>query len=1031
MYIYGEIMSKILGLDLGIASVGYAVVSLDETNFKKGEILQAGVRIFDKAENPQDGASLALPRREARAHRRVLRRKTIRLQQIRALFVKHQILTQSEVESLYKKSCPQVWAIRRNALYELQTPADMCLALLHIAKRRGFRSMRKAAEAKDKQTGELLQGIAQMRNLLAQTHYHTIGELLYNEPTMTPKRNKEGSYSHSVARSMLEEEVTLLLSKQRTFGNTRFSEAFEKEFKEIAFEQRPLRPSVPGKCTFEPAEDRAPKHSYTAEMFAALSKINHIRILRQGKSRPLSDTERKIALDLCLNREKNNFAQLRKLLALSAEESFNISYAAPAKQDKKYDPEKHTPIYTMTGYHTFRRALGDESPLWVENMDNPNDVLDRMASVFSVYKADDQIKHALEKEHISKELIEKVQDISFSGFMNLSLKAMRKLIPFLAEGLTYDEACTRAGYDFLGRGIKTETAKLPPLTQEEQWTITSPVVKRSIAQARKVINALNRLYGPFDAVHIELAREMGRNFKDRREITRKQQERAHERALLKETGIDGIIPRNALELKKLLLWKEQDGRCMYSQTYIKPEEILEEGFCQIDHIIPYSQSFDNSQSNLALCLTKENQDKRNRIPYDYFKSIGRDWDTYAGLVDALPNIPHNKKQKLLRMEYDEKDASEFKERNLNDTKFISSFLRKYLSQNLQLTDKFKEGVFCRNGKLTSDLRMLWGLSKIREEGDKHHALDAIVLACCSNAMMQHISTLYTHKKEDTLKKEKDFFPKPWEGFRTDVENALLDIFVSRPPRKSITGPLHKETFYSAKHLKQGFKTLRTSIQDLTLEKLAKQRELEVKYYGVERNKKLYDLIEQALKKRTDAKEKLSVMLGNTPVHKIKLITEGRGGVPVLEGTAVAENGPMPRVDVFVEGGKYYLVPVYTIHFAQGKLPLLSAPDGKEMDINNFVFSLYKDDFLRIVNKKGEEYEGYFSQYSAQSGQIYLESHDRSAMYQVSGKPACEKKLNKNTFTVLEKYQIDVLGGKHLVKKEKYLTVRRTHNCFGG
>ena len=84
-----------------------------------------------------------------------------------------------------------------------------------------------------------------------------------------------------------------------------------------------------------------------------------------------------------------------------------------------------------------------------------------------------------------------------------------------------------------------------------------------------------------------------------------------------------------------------------------------------------------------------------------------------------------------------------------------------------------------------------------------------------------------------------------------------------------------------------------------------------------------------------------------------------------------------------------------------------------------------------MNKKGEEYEGYFSQYSAQSGQIYLESHDRSAMYQVSGKPACEKKLNKNTFTVLEKYQIDVLGGKHLGKKEKYLTVRRTHNCFGG
>ncbi len=1024
-------MSKILGLDLGIASVGYAVVSLDEADFQNGNILHAGVRIFDKAENPKDGASLALPRREARAHRRTLRRKTIRLQQIRSLFLKYHILSLSEIENLYKKTCPHVWEIRRNALYERQAPSDVCLALLHIAKRRGFRSMRKAEEIREKEAGQLLEGIAQMQHLLQQTHYQTIGELLYNQPQMTPKRNKEGSYTHSIARSMLEEEVSILLKKQRDLGNLAFSEEFEKEFKEIAFEQRPLQPSVPGKCTFEPTEDRAPKHAYTAELFAALSKINHIRILSKGSERPLSSEQRKIALDLCLHKERNNFAQLRKLLALSPDEYFNISYVIAAKKDTTYNPEKNTPIYVMKGYHAFRRALGDESPLWIKNMDNPDNILDRIAVVLSTYKSDAQIKQGLQAEHVSEELINKVQDLSFAGFMNLSLKAMRKLIPFLLEGATYDEACAKAGYDFLAKGEKQEKQKLPPLTQEEEWTITSPVVKRGIAQTRKVVNALNRLYGPFDAVHIELARDMGRNFKDRQEITRQQKERAEERAALKETGIDGVIPRNALELKKLRLWREQDGRCIYSQTYIKPAEVLQEGFCQIDHIIPYSQSFDNSQSNLVLCLTKENQDKRNRIPYEYFQSIGRDWDSYVGFVNALPNLTHNKKQKLLRTEFGEKEAQEFKQRNLNDTKFLSSFIRKYLANNLQLTSKFKEGVFCRNGKLTSDLRMLWGLSKIREEGDKHHALDAIVLACCSNAMMQHISTLYTHKKENTLKREKDFFPKPWNGFKADVERALSGIFVSRPPRKSITGPLHKETFYSAKHLQKGFKTLRTSIQNLTLEKLAQQRELEVQYYGVERNKKLYDQIEQALVARTDGKAPISVRLGNTPVHKIKLISKSSGGVKVLKGTAVAENGPMPRVDVFMEQGTYYLVPVYTIHFAKGEIPLVSAPDGKKMNLNNFIFSLYKDDFVRIVNTKGEEYEGYFAQYSAQTGQVYLQSQDRSAIYEVKGKPANEKKLKKSTFKIFEKYQIDVLGGKHVVKKEKYVPIRRKHNCFGG
>ena len=325
---------------------------------------------------------------------------------------------------------------------------------------------------------------------------------------------------------------------------------------------------------------------------------------------------------------------------------------------------------------------------------------------------------------------------------------------------------------------------------------------------------------------------------------------------------------------------------------------------------------------------------------------------------------------------------------------------------------------------------------MREETDKHHALDATVVACCTNAMMNHISFMYTQNREKEIPHKSYAFPWPWPRFKKSVEDALQNIFISRPPRKKITGPLHEATMFSARHLAKGFKTLRVSIQELTVKDLQKQRELEKKYFGVERNKNLYDAIEKALQERKDPKDPVSVVLTakngkKIPVFKIKMIKEGTTGVMVLKGHAIAENGSMPRVDVFFQNGKYHLVPVYAMDFAKGKLPLVSQPAQEEMKLENFLFSLYKDDYIHLVNKKGEYWEGYFTQYNAPNGQVYIESHDRSAIYTVSGKPASEKKIRINTLKLFEKYQIDVWGGQHQIKREKYVGNIRKNKCMGG
>ena len=155
-------MNKILGIDMGIASLGYAVVNIDDENFVNGDILASGVRIFDVAESP-DGSSLAAPRRAARSVRRILRRKVMRIKAIKQLFLDFNLLSPQELDLLSKQdfktlyqatpegqTIPSVWEIRARALDNPCSMVDICRALLHIAKRRGFRSMRKS----EKLTGE-------------------------------------------------------------------------------------------------------------------------------------------------------------------------------------------------------------------------------------------------------------------------------------------------------------------------------------------------------------------------------------------------------------------------------------------------------------------------------------------------------------------------------------------------------------------------------------------------------------------------------------------------------------------------------------------------------------------------------------------------------------------------------------------------------------------------------------------------------------------------------------------------------------
>ncbi|MCL2103392.1 MAG: hypothetical protein FWH25_05080, partial [Syntrophorhabdaceae bacterium] len=135
-------MRYTLGLDIGITSVGWCVVDERE----KRRIVDLGTRTFPVAENPKDGSSLALPRRIARGSLRRLRRRKERLENIRLLLVEHGLISDIGAlkDLLADSRAADPYELRAAGLDRMLSPEEWCRILLHIAKRRGFKSNRKS-----------------------------------------------------------------------------------------------------------------------------------------------------------------------------------------------------------------------------------------------------------------------------------------------------------------------------------------------------------------------------------------------------------------------------------------------------------------------------------------------------------------------------------------------------------------------------------------------------------------------------------------------------------------------------------------------------------------------------------------------------------------------------------------------------------------------------------------------------------------------------------------------------------------------
>lgn len=1100
-------MRYTLGLDIGISSIGWAVLR----NMPNGEpfkIEDLGARIFEKAEQPKTGASLALPRREARSARRRLRRRRHRKERVKDLLQEAGCIRREELEGLLSSSGfeKDVYTLRAEGLDRPLTRDEWARVLLHLTQRRGYRSNSMAEAAKDQESGVLKMALSANQALMTAKNYRTVGEMFcLDEKFQMPgpdgrlwrkTRNTAGDYSFTVTRDMVEAEAHALFAAQRRYGNSFASEALEARYCGILLSQRNFDAGPGGDspfqqgdrrglCTFEREEPRAFKACYTFEYFKLLQDLNHIRVLSPGRSsRTLTAAEREKLTALAMKSANLHYGQLRKELALGEEERFNtVRYHT----DTAEDAEKKTKFQEMQSYHKLRKALDALGKGCIASLSH--ELLDEIATVLSLYKSDERRVERLRELGLASPVIEALLPLSFSKAGSLSLTAMKKLIPHLERGVNYDEAARVVYGDHRGRTGAERAEALSYGALRDQGAleeITNPVVLRAVSQTCKVINAIVRRYGSPQAVHIELAREMSRNYADRQKMDKQYRENqaANARTMEQIEEIKGSRATGQ-DLVKFKLFRDQNEVCLYSGTKLDAARLFEPGYVDVDHIVPYSLCFDDGYRNKVLVLSSENRQKGNRLPLEYMAGDAEKTARFITLVETSVR-DYRKRQRLLKRELTGEDLEGFKERNLSDTQYITRAVYNLLNDHLKFAEDTpfgKKPVRAVNGAVTDYMRKRLGLRKNRADGDLHHAMDAAVVAITTDRMIQRISN-YAKRREWGQKvrgncvdpetgelltqeafdeKYAPSFPPPWPQFRQelearlspnpdaeiralglphyDSEETVRPVFVSRMPNRKVSGAAHKETIRSGKL--PGYSIVKTALTDLRLDKNGEIQN----YFDPSSDRLLYEALKTQLErfggdgKKAFAQPFHKPKRDGTPgpvVNKVK--TCGKSSLNVAACGGIADNGGMVRIDVFhVEDDGYYFVPIYTADTVRAKLPqkavvaYSAAEDWREMRDSDFLFSLYAGDLIRIKAKKPI---GLQLTNKDASGEPELQRKEWMLYYVGAGittgsitvtthdRKYQKGSLGLKTLLSIEKYEVDPLGEYHKVHTpEKRQTFR--------
>lgn len=870
-------MKKILGLDLGVSSIGWALIHQYEDKF---DLLGMGSRIIplntdDKEEFKKGNA---ISKNQKRTQKRTQRKGYDRYQLRRKALTK--VLQDSQMFNplLFKLKPLELWGIRAKAVTEQVSLFELGRILYHLNQKRGYKSSRSDANL-DKKDTEYVSEVKNRYQLIKEDG-KTIGQNFYEEL----KKNENYRIKQQVfpREAYIEEFDLICTEQQKHYPQILTNDFIAKLRDEIIYYQRKLKSQkgLVSICDFEgfwtqTKEGKrlfvgpkvAPKSSPLFQVCKLWETINNIKLKsKRGDEYEIPLDKKKEIFCFLDSNEKLTQTELFRILGLKRDDFYgnkliskglqgNITKTEIMKvvKDLPFD-EKHLVFSTYIiekpeEVYLIDRKTGEVIGTNLKKIISPEIEKEPLYilwhTIYSISDIEECANVLIKKFGFEKEVAEKLAtlDLTKYAFGNKSVKAMRKILPYLMEGYGYSDASSFAGYNHSNSLTKQEkfqrelTDRIPLLAKN---SLRQPIVEKILNQLINVVNAVIEKHGKPDEIRIELARELKQSKEERNETFASLSKRERENETIKkrlEEEYSVRATRNNV-IKWRLFHEVIDGDskinavCIYCGKPFGITDALSGNNVDIEHIIPRSLIFDDSQSNKTLSHRACNEAKSNKTAFDFMTEKGEsELQNYIERVNELFKtkiIGKAKRDKLLMS--GNKIPDDFIQRQLRETQYIAKKSKEILGQVCH-------NVWSTSGNVTEYLRRVWGwddvlmnlqLPKYRDLGltewkywenndgqkhkkevvtgwtkrddHRHHAIDALTIACTKQGFIQRLNTLSSKHTRNEMFAEienqsKDFRNKQnlldnyfalQKPFTTkQVEDKAAEILISFKPGKKV------------------------------------------------------------------------------------------------------------------------------------------------------------------------------------------------------------------------------------------------------
>ncbi len=707
----------------------------------------------------------------------------------------------------------------------------------------------------------------------------TVGEYLYNQLKLNPHARLKNQVFY---RQDYLDEFETIWEKQKEFY-PELTQELKREIRDvIIFYQRRLKSQkhLISECEFEKHHKVIPKSSPLFQEFKIWQNINNLKFENTKKRLRLdfneiegSDDFRKNIFEEANIKEKVTASEILKLLFKNSNGwETNLKNGDKGK-DNGYIEGNRTNAELYKVYEEIISLEGED--ISFKKLKSAKDINDTIVSKFAELGITQEIlilNNDLQENLYDKQPLLQLWHLLYSfegdnsrtghekllkaietkfGFKpeyaklfskvklqadygNLSSKAIRKILPYLQVGHTFDKACGYAGYNHSSSLTKEEQEKRElkdTLELLPKNSLRNPVVEKILNQLVNVVNAIikDEGLGKPDEIRVELARELKKSATERAEMTSNINKATarHEKIrkiLQSEFGITKVTRNDIIRYK---LWEELEGngyKTIYTNTYIPREKIFSKEF-DIEHIVPKALIFDDSFSNKTLSVREVNLKKSNETAYDFlndYLSEGK-FNEFLNRAEKLwkdGRISKAKYNKLLMKASEIPDG--FIERDLRNSQYIAKKATQMLSEVVRK-------VSATSGSITDRLRSDWQLINIMKElnyekydrlgltevikgkngqpehrirdwtkrnDHRHHAMDALTVAFTKPAYIQYLNNLHARRDENTEKHKVIFAieqknlhrnnkgklvfnpPMPLNEFRTESKKHLESILIS-------------------------------------------------------------------------------------------------------------------------------------------------------------------------------------------------------------------------------------------------------------